>query len=145
MRKTLKTILLAGILLSLSIAQAQDTKEAWVPGKVIKLEVKFDGPDASRINMIYGSLSTLAQRPADQAGFSNSIPANGVPISSGIFHLEFTIPETVIPGDYTLSMDVRAPGIQLSYNDGQQFHFHAFHIENHGTFAQPSVTIKEIH
>jgi hypothetical protein len=147
MRKTLKTILIAGTLLGLGVMHAQEANEqALSTGKVIKLEVKFDGPDGAKITAVYASMYTDAQRRADQAGFLNNFPGEFKLISPGIFHAEFTIPDTIVTGDYKLpSLDARAPGIQLVYTEGQQYHLHAFHIENHNKFVQPPITIKDLH
>jgi hypothetical protein len=147
MRKVLKKILLAGTLLGLGIAHGQVAKEQSLsPDSVIRLEIKFDGPDASKITTIYGGMGTNAQRPPDQAGFLNNFPGTATLVSPGIFRMEFTVPKTAVTGDYTLSsLDVRAPGIQIVYNNGEQFHLHTFHIENHNKFTQPSITVNEIH
>jgi hypothetical protein len=146
MRKVLRIILVAGTLLGLGIAHAQEAKETLVPGKVIKLEVQFEGPDGVRMKNVYASLVTDAQRPPDQAGFQNTIAGDFRQVSPGTFHVEFVIPPTVISGDYKLSsLDVRGDGIMLTYTEGQQYHLHAFHVENHAKFAQPPVTVKELH
>ena len=50
MRKTIKTILIAGALLSLGIVNAQEAKEQPLkPGDVIKLDLEFRGPDADKL------------------------------------------------------------------------------------------------
>jgi hypothetical protein len=146
MGKILKIVLIGGVLSSLGIANAQDAKEqALTPGKVIKLEIKFDGPDGAKITNVYVGLSTDTERPADQAGFLTNFPGEVKLSSPGTFSAEFTIPPTAASGDYKLkSMDVRAPGIQLNYLEGQQYHLHAFHIKNDNRFVQPPVTIKEL-
>jgi hypothetical protein len=147
MKQILKTTLIAGTLLSLGIAQAQQAAElAKHPGEVIKLEVKFDGPDGAKIITIYANLSTQTERPPDQAGFMNNFPGEFKLISPGLFEGDFKIPDTALSGDYKLqSMDVRAPGIQLTYNEGKQYNLHEFRIENKNKFVQPPITIKEVH
>jgi hypothetical protein len=136
------TIFLAG-----SLSQAQEAKEQSLqPGNVIKLELEFHASDANKITTIYASMALRTQRPEDQAGFMTSVPGEFKMISPGLFHAEFTIPETASSGDYTLaSMDVRGTGIQLTYSDGKQYHLHAFRVDNHKKFFEPPVTIKELH
>lgn len=145
-RVAIAVAMMSVLAIGLKITHAQEAKEQSLsPGGVIRLEVKFDGPGADRISNIYANLSTQAQRPVDQAGFMNNFPGSFTQISNGTFRAEFIIPPTVVSGDYVLSsMDVRAPGIDMAYTNGQQYNLHPFHIENHSKFVQPPVTIKDI-
>ena len=147
MRKTIKTILIAGALLSLGIVNAQEAKEQPLkPGDVIKLDLEFRGPDADQLTSINASLYSHAPRPEDQAGFMTNFPGEFKLTSPRNFHAEFKVPDTAVSGEYKLdSLDVRGLGIQLTYTDGEQYHLHTFHVDNKDKFVQPSVTIKEVH
>jgi len=134
------------ILLSFGVARAQEAQELPLhPHSIIKLELTFRGPGADRLTRVFAGMQTDAQTPPDQAGFMNNFPGEFKLISPGVFDAEFTIPDTVISGVYSLpALDVRGDGIQLDYKNGVDFQLHTFRVENPNKFTKPPVTIKLI-
>jgi hypothetical protein len=126
------------------IAHAQEAKEAPIhPDQTIKLEVKFDGPDAGAFNVVIPSLYLVGAVPAKQTGFGTNIPGSCTKSGQNTFDCDLPVSSGAATGDYTLTLDARADGIRVIYESGKQFQLHPFHIENPRTFTAPSVTVKQ--
>jgi uncharacterized protein YfaS (alpha-2-macroglobulin family) len=143
MRTILKTVLTAGILLSLGVASAQEAKPLpRHPGDVIKYQIVFDGPNAEKIKYVNASLALMVGPPKDQAGFATGIPDNNVqPKSPNIFELSFKVPENASDGDYRLSFSAFADDGSGNYMSGQEFNVSLVHIENPKKFTPPTVKV----
>jgi hypothetical protein len=146
MRKTLKTILLAGTLLSLGIAQAQQATElAKHPGDTLKFEIKFDGPDAGKIKQVFLYLGSVPGRAPDQPGFDAGFRGNDAQlIGANTFKADITIPDNAATGDYILYVTANANPGGFQYKGGDQFPMHFIHIENPNTFRPPHIEVKPL-
>ena len=93
------------VLLACSISQAQEAHPLpRHPGDVIKFEIKFDGPNAGKIDSVSGGLGLRSAVPKDQAGFRPGFGANGSPLAPDTFRLELTVPNNAATGDYYLQL-----------------------------------------
>jgi hypothetical protein len=132
-------------LLSLALVRAQEAKPlARHPGNVIKYQIKFDGPNADKINHVHGWLSSRVPVPKEQAGFINGFGVDGHMSSPKTFDLELKVPENIANGDYSLNFSASADEGSGNYTDGQEFNVPSIRIENPKTFVPPSVTVKEL-
>jgi hypothetical protein len=134
------------LLLACSLSDAQEVKElARHPGDVLKFEVKFDGPDASKVKHISLYLALQGgSPPSNQPGFTNGF--RGASASSSepnIFRPEIRISENAATGDYFLMVSAAAEPGDAEYKTGEQFQMHLFHIENPKSFNAPKITVKE--
>jgi hypothetical protein len=149
MKKALKTILLAGTLLGLGIAHAQEAKVLPKhPGETLKFDVKLEGQDVQKVKAV--SLYLGARNgplQTDQSGFtSGSRGANFLAIATGTFRPEITIPDNMATGDYYLVVTAIAEPGSADYVSGKQFQLQDFHIDNPKTFVPPSkIEVKEVH
>jgi hypothetical protein len=144
MRTILKTVLTAGILLSLGIASAQEAKTLpRHPGDVIKYEIKFDGPNADKMKSLLASMGLTTSVPKDQSGFASSFGTTGwiSPSSPATFKVEMTVPPDIATGDYSLSLTARADEGRANYANGQDFTVPPIHIENPKKFTPPGVKV----
>ena len=116
------------------------------PGDVLKFEVKFSGPDASKVKQVKVAFYLKGGTPpANQSGFMANFGGVQVPsITPNTFQPQATIPDQIASGDYTLEVDAITDGIgSAGYADGRDFHLHMIHIDNPKTFTPPSITVTE--
>jgi hypothetical protein len=133
------------ILSTLSLSQAQEAHPLpRHPGDVIKFEIKFDGPNAGKINSVSGSLGLRSAVPKDQAGFRPGFAANGSPLAPDTFRVELTVPDNAATGDYYFNFNASAVEGSANYSDGQEFNIPPVRIENPKTFTPPAVTVKQL-
>lgn len=133
------------IILSLNFSQAQEPLPVH-PGYTIKLDVKFDGPDANKIKTVSLYLGPKAGStvPTDQRGFTNGFRAPSVQSIDGVFHPELTIPPDFANGDYVLTITAIAQIGSVDYTAGDQFQLHDFHVQNKSTLVAPKINVKEL-
>jgi hypothetical protein len=146
MRKTLKTILLAGTLLGLGIAQAQSVKRH--PGDVLHYRVTVEGGDIDKITSVALNFWSGTPIPQNQQGFSNGFPGDCTRSSAipNVFDCSVTIPDTVSDGDYTITWVAIGSGPRLNRRYEVDFHIALVPIENPKTFNFPTkVTVTEQH
>jgi hypothetical protein len=145
MRKTLKTILLAGTLLGLGIADAQQAKELTLSGNdVLRVEVKFNGPNADKVTSVYLAIASTDPALPDQPGFGNGFNGSEAKaVTPMIFKPEIKIPESAVDGDYKLSVIAIAGPFRPSYEAGKDFKYPVIHIKNQ-TFTRPSIEVKPL-
>jgi hypothetical protein len=146
MRKTLKTILLAGTLLSLGIAQAQSVKRH--PGDIIKYSVTAEGGDTDRITAVTLNFWTGTPIPQNQQGLTNGFTGACTKSSATprVFDCSVTIPDNVSNGDYTIAWVSVGAGPNLGKRYEGDFHIPLVPIENPKTFNFPTkVTVTEQH
>jgi hypothetical protein len=137
--------LLVTVGLAVSAVSAQTVTEIKQPGDVIRLEVKFDGPDAAKVKQISVRLDRTGAILADQPGFTSNFQGNWVTESSPkTFHVDIKIPDGVATGEYKLSVNAQGTPGQTQYTAGEQFQLGLFHIRNPATFAPPSIQVKVI-
>jgi len=127
-----------------SALAAQQVTDFRRPGDVIRIEVKFDGPDANKIKSIVLYLSAVGSIPGNQIGFQNGFGGDWTDAASPhTFETEVKIPANVATGDYKLSINARAEAGSTQYVAGDQFHLPLFHIKNERSFVPPTVTVTE--
>jgi hypothetical protein len=125
---------------------AQQVTDFRRPGDVIRLEIKFDGPDAAKIKQVLLSLNKPdGEPPKDQVGFNTSFGSNGWigEVSPFTFRVEATIPTNIATGDYVLYVNAQAENGRTQYASGNQFKLPPFHIRNDKTFIPPTITVTE--
>ena len=148
MRKILKTILLAGTLLVLGIAQAQQVAElAKHPGDVLKFNITFSGPDAVKVKQVGVVIRLNGGISPNQVGFQPVQQTQYVQkTSTGVFMTEIKIDDTLASGEYHLEV-IAAPDItgSTTYVAGREFQLHTFHIDNPRTFSPPKIDVQEVH
>ncbi|HUE04886.1 MAG TPA: hypothetical protein VMR62_35365 [Bryobacteraceae bacterium] len=139
-----RTIVIAA-LLGGSLLAAQEVTEFKQPGDIIRLEIKFDGPDAAKIKSISIQFGTNAAPSVDQGGFSTSFRSEKTfePSAPNAFYADATIPKDVASGDYFLRINAQVETGLFQYVSGDQFQFPPFHIRNGKTFKPPKVTVLE--
>jgi len=110
MKQVLRTILLAGTLLGLGIAQAQTVTElAHHPNDVLRFEIKFDGADAPKISQVTFLLQLKGAVPANQPGFSANQQSAWVSQSSpNSFQVELKIDDKIATGTYVAKVIANA-------------------------------------
>jgi hypothetical protein len=142
MRKILKTILLAGALLGLGIAQAQSVKRH--PNDHLHYNVTFADGDFGKITGVGVSLVTNASAPPDQPGAANQFGGQCQKSSDPkTWTCDVLIPARIVSGDYKL-FRVDAGTLDFSKNYSEDFHVPTVPIENLNTFTPPSkVTVTE--
>jgi hypothetical protein len=131
-----------------SAASAQQVTDFRRPGDTIRLEVKFDGPDASKISTVLLSLNAVGSVPAsDQVGFQTSFnnPSWAGPTSPHTFDIEVVIPANAATGDYKLYVNARAEAGSTQYAAGEQFQLPLIHIRNNKNFVPPAISVTELH
>ncbi len=125
---------------------AQQVTDFRRPGDVIRLEIKFEGPDAPRIKQVLISLNKPdGAPPKDQAGFTTSFGSGGWigEVSPLTFRVEATIPPNIATGDYVLYVQAQAESGRVQYAAGDQFKLPPFHIRSDKTFIPPTITVTE--
>ena len=135
------------VVIACSAVSAQRVTDFRRPGDTIRVEVKFDGPDASNISTVLLSLNAVGSVPAsNQAGFQTSFtnPGWSGPTSPHTFDLEVVIPATVATGDYKLYVNARAEAASTQYVAGEQFQLPLVHIRNNKNFVPPAITVTEL-
>ena len=134
-------------LLGGSLLTAQEVTEFKRPGDVIRLEIKFDGPDAPKVKTVSLYLGTNANPANNQAGFANLFQTGeSGPSSPNTFDVDAkipNIPNNVATGDYILSVNAQAETGRTTYAAGTQFQLPPFHIRNDRTFTPPKITVLE--
>jgi hypothetical protein len=147
MRKALKIALLAGILMGLGIAQAQQLQEQPKhPGDVLKFEVKFEGPDADKIKYVSLNLGLAAGSSLEkQVGFNQGLSgASRIQVAPRTFHIEVIVTDDIASGDYTLSQLNAGAEVGGENYPQRDFQGYRVHIENPRTFIPPKVSIKPL-
>jgi hypothetical protein len=131
--------------IALNAVSAQQVTDFRKPGDVIRVEIKFDGPDAGKIKQLSISLNKPdGQVPKDQIGFSTNFGSNWVQESLPLtFRVEVTIPPNIATGDYVLNVNAQAENGRTQYESGNQFKLPPFHIRNDKTFVPPMITVTE--
>jgi hypothetical protein len=116
-------------------------------GTFVRFDIKFNGPDAAKVKIVRIYLTRKTDVPPDQSGFSVT-PQGGdfSPDPSGVFKTEIKIPEGTPTGDYALQVVATGQGSagSATYDAGDQFQLHRFHIANPATFTPPHITVKEL-
>jgi hypothetical protein len=144
--RTLKTILLAGTLAGLGIAQAQSVKRH--PGDVLHYKVGLEGGDIAGITSARLNFWTGTQNPQNQQGFTNGFSGACTKSStvSPVLDCSATIPDNVWNGDYTITW------VELTSNSGftkrynEDFHVPIVPIENPKSVNFPTkITVIEQH
>jgi hypothetical protein len=139
-----RTIAIAA-LLGGSLLAAQKVTEFKRPGDIIRLEIKFDGPDATKVKTVSIRLNATVGPPSDQSQFRTSFTSSKSfpPTSPNTFYADATIPDTIASGDYVLYVDAQAETGGAQYTSGNQFQLPPFHIRNERTFKPPQITVLE--
>jgi|ERR1700722_3121180 len=134
------------VLLSFGTMQAQGPLPIH-PGYTIKLKVKFDGPDASKIKNVSLYIgSKTGTLPHDQPNFTNGWRGgNFPPVASATFEPELTIPPNLASGDYVLTVTASAEIGSADYKAGEQFSLRDYRVENSTTLIPPKITVEERH
>jgi hypothetical protein len=144
MRTILKAVVIAGILLGLRTANAQEAIPLpRHPGDVIRYRIVFDGLNAEKIKTVYARMNVMGQVPKDQAGFTTQFVTLGQvpPSSPKTFDVEMKIPENATTGEWRLHFTATANEGSAEYDDGQEFNVPTIHIENPRTFTPPAVKV----
>jgi hypothetical protein len=148
MRTILKTILSAGILLSLGIASAQQSNmELSVQrhsGDRLHYDVAFADGDIGKIVRVSVSLQTNAPETPNQPGASASFGGNCQKTNDPkTWTCDVVVPPSVRDGDYRL-YDVSISSSEFGTNYEKEFHVPLVHIKNTSVFSPPSkVTVSE--
>lgn len=150
MKRIFKTIVLAGTLLGLGIAQAQQVTElAKHPGDVLKFSLTFSGPDADKVQKVVASIARTGPnpQPANQSGFPTGADSGWVTnqTSTRTSVVEIKIPTNIMSGSYRLQIDTSATIGGAEYLAGKDFPLPEIHIENPNTFTPPKIEVKELH
>jgi hypothetical protein len=148
MRTILKTVLIAGTLLTLGIANAQQSQvQPSVkrhPGEHISYTVTLADGDISKITGVSVHLVTnapeLPNQPGAQPQFGGQCKKSADP---KIWNCDVLIPDGIRDGDYKLSqVSLGTPNLGRSYTE--DFHVPMVPIQNPSTFTPPSkVTVTE--
>lgn len=145
MRTILKTVLVAEILLSLGIANAQQAQPSVKrhPGQHLHYNVKLADGDISKVTGVSVHLKTNATPTPDQAGttqFGGNCQKSADP---KIWICDVVIPSGVIDGNYQLfQVSAGTPDFGKAYTE--DFHVPIVPIQNPNTFTPPSkVTVTE--
>jgi hypothetical protein len=116
------------------------------PGDSIRLEIKFDGQDASKIKRVSASFNILdGAAPINQKGFGTSFGGDAaVETAPHTYVVEVKVPNSAATGDYFAYINVQAEDGGTQYVAGQQFQLHPFHIKNDRSFVPPAITVTEL-
>jgi hypothetical protein len=144
MRKILKTIMIAWILLNLGIAGAQ--APVYHNGDVIRISVTFDGPDAAKIEAAAFTAGMGVPAATSQAGFQTGFycdQSKSKKTAPNTFECSFTIPDTQASGEYTLNQ-IRGfahvgDQVQVFWDSPADFPKKMLRIENSNKFVKPSI------
>lgn len=130
---------------AVSAQQLTNVTEIKQPGDVIRLEVKFDGADAGKVQQIIARLDRTSPALDNQANFSGYCQGGWVgDAPSHTFSVEIKIPDAIGTGEYRLTIIAQSPYGQTNYVAGQQFQTPLFHIRNPATFTPPNVHVTVI-
>jgi hypothetical protein len=115
------------------------------PGDVLKVQVKFDGPDAGKIKTVSLYLGYSGETiPADQKGFRTGFSGDNTQATSpNTFQPSITIPNDAATGEYIVYVNATANPGAWQYEGGYQFEFPTIHIENRSTLTPPHITVTE--
>ena len=120
MNRTFSRTTAIAALLGGSLLAAQEVTEFKRPGDVIRLEIKFDGPDAPKVKTVSLYLGTNANPANNQAGFANWFQTGEFgPSSPNTFDVDAKIPNNVATGDYILSVNAQAETGRTTYAAGK--------------------------
>jgi hypothetical protein len=145
MRKTLKTILLAGTLLGLGIAQAQQPESSVKrhPGEHLHYTVALSDGDIGKVTNVSVHLQTDMPAPDKQPNASGQF--GGLCVKSNdpkIWTCDIVIPPAIRDGNYRLSI-VGVSSATFGTEYREDFHVPVVPIENENTFRAPRVTVTE--
>lgn len=150
MTRVLKTILFAGTLLGLGIAQAQEAKvEPLHPGDTVKFAITFSGTDADKIKQVNAAFVLTSPPLANQPNFSQSFESGATTsaTTTRTYLVELKVPDNIASGEYVLHIGATpspSPG-SIQYVAGQDFPLHSFRVENSRTLIKPSIKVVEQH
>lgn len=131
-------------LIACNAVSAQQVTEFRQPGDVLRFEIKFDGPDATKVRTVSLYFGFIGQPPKDQPGFDAGFPGDRVgPTSPNTYILEAKIPTNVASGDYKLFVNAQAETGSTQYEAGNQFQMPPFHIKNSRSFVPPAIIVTE--
>jgi hypothetical protein len=132
------------VLLSVS-AHAQETKKPGIgPGHAVVYDVKFDGPDASRIQYVYLHLTLRTPKRPDQSNLPEQLSSTGYGVdANGVFHIAYTIPDAAASGEYEVSISAGIPNnlIQFQYTNVDGLSLPPITIQNDNTIKRPHITV----
>lgn len=129
-------------LIACNAVSAQQVTDFRQPGDVIRLEVKFDGSDAAKIQKVIASLERTSPALDDQVNFHANISTGWTSETSPhTFDVEIKIPDDIGTGEYRLTIIALSPYGQTNYVAGQQFQLATFHIRNPAKFTPPGIQV----
>jgi len=138
--------LLVFALIACSAVSAQQVTDFRKPGDVIRLEIKFEGQDASKIKRVSAAFNIPSgATPVNQNGFGASFGGDAaVETAPHTYVVEAKVPNSAATGDYFAYINVQAEDGGTQYIAGQQFQLHPFHVKNDRSFVPPTITVTEL-